>query len=135
MTRQRAPPPAAVSSPAAAAAGPSWRGALGPQVLATAEDGLVELSEIFGLEDWDTEMCVACMEEPRDTILLPCRHLCVCSECFDLLTPLDRCPVCRTAFASYLRFSTSESTTVVQDARARAAGRDSSSGGPELPGP
>ena len=46
------------------------------------------------------------MEEPRDTILLPCRHLCVCSGCFDLLTPLDRCPVCRTSFSSYLRFDT-----------------------------
>lgn len=68
--------------------------------------GLTQLAEVFGLEDWEVEKCVACMEEPKDTILLPCRHLCVCHECFELLTPLDRCPVCRAVFSSYLRFDT-----------------------------
>ena len=41
---------------------------------------------------------------PKDTILLPCRHLCVCHQCFDHLT-LDKCPVCRAPFQSYLRFN------------------------------
>ena len=61
--------------------------------------------DIFGVSDYTTSPeCVACLTEPRDTILLPCRHLCVCSSCFELLT-LDRCPVCRAPFQSYLRFT------------------------------
>ena len=68
------------------------------------------------LDDWEAEKCVACMEDPRDTILLPCRHLCVCAGCFELLTPLDRCPVCRAAFSSYLRFDTA--AEAAQQARA-----------------
>lgn len=28
------------------------------------------------------EECVICLTDPKDTLLLPCRHLCVCSECF-----------------------------------------------------
>ena len=45
------------------------------------------------------------MSEPKDTIVLPCRHLCVCSECFGQLMN-ERCPVCRTPFTSFLRIDT-----------------------------
>ena len=53
------------------------------------------------------------MSEPKDTILLPCRHLCVCHSCFDQLTARapgehDKCPVCRARFTSYLRFDAEE---------------------------
>ena len=61
--------------------------------------------DIFGVSDYTSSPeCIACLTDPRDTILLPCRHLCVCSDCFDRLT-LDRCPVCRAPFTSYLRFT------------------------------
>jgi len=43
------------------------------------------------------------MTNAKDIILLPCRHLCVCRACFVQLT-LDKCPVCRAPFTSYLRF-------------------------------
>ena len=33
-------------------------------------------------EDEDTN-CVVCLSEPRDTIMLPCRHLCLCSSCMN----------------------------------------------------
>lgn len=84
------------------------------QLLAT-PNGLLELCEVFGLdgsgggdgaeaeEGEQDETCVACLTDPRDTILLPCRHLCVCSACFEQLAS-DLCPVCRAPFASYLRF-------------------------------
>lgn len=45
------------------------------------------------------EECVICLTEPKDTLLLPCRHLCVCSECF---RHVDKCPVCRSAFDNYI---------------------------------
>ena len=64
--------------------------------------------DIFGVSDYTTSPeCIACLTDPRDTILLPCRHLCVCKDCFERLT-LDRCPVCRAPFDSYLRFTNPE---------------------------
>ncbi|CAM9558654.1 unnamed protein product [Pylaiella littoralis] len=46
--------------------------------------------------------CVICLTEPKDTLLLPCRHLCVCTECF---RHVDKCPVCRSAFDNYIVLS------------------------------
>ncbi|KAL1523193.1 hypothetical protein AB1Y20_018146 [Prymnesium parvum] len=70
----------------------------------------VQVMDIFGVSDYvSSPECIACLTEPRDTILLPCRHLCVCSDCFERLT-LDRCPVCRAPFQSYLRFISPERT-------------------------
>ncbi|EKX45988.1 hypothetical protein GUITHDRAFT_163073 [Guillardia theta CCMP2712] len=59
--------------------------------------------EIFGCsesEDDGQEDCVICLSEPKDTTLLPCRHLCVCHSCF---SRLELCPVCRSPFTAYLR--------------------------------
>ncbi|CAM9799855.1 unnamed protein product, partial [Laminaria digitata] len=48
------------------------------------------------------EECVICLTDPKDTVLLPCRHLCVCAECF---RHVDKCPVCRSAFDNYVVLS------------------------------
>lgn len=37
-------------------------------------------SEVDGVEELGAE-CVICITEVRDTLLLPCRHLCLCSSC------------------------------------------------------
>ena len=80
------------------------------QLLLGTADGFLEVAEVFGFQSVgdgeDQRLCVACMAEPKDTIVLPCRHLCVCSSCFDQLTN-ERCPVCRTLFTSFLRIDPS----------------------------
>ena len=40
-----------------------------------------------------TKECVVCMEEDKNTVLLPCRHLCVCQTCFPNIENV--CPMCR----------------------------------------
>uniref|UniRef100_A0ACD5WXP0 Uncharacterized protein n=1 Tax=Avena sativa TaxID=4498 RepID=A0ACD5WXP0_AVESA len=64
-----------------------------------------ELQEIYGIgnsvegesdaNDPGKE-CVICLSEPRDTTVLPCRHMCMCSECAKVLRyQTTRCPICR----------------------------------------
>lgn len=64
-----------------------------------------ELQEIYGIGntvdgDFDGndsgKECVICLSEPRDTTVLPCRHMCMCSGCAKVLRfQTDRCPICR----------------------------------------
>ncbi|KAK8337269.1 hypothetical protein V6Z12_A09G173200 [Gossypium hirsutum] len=64
-----------------------------------------ELQEIYGIgnsvdngvdaNDPGKE-CVICLSEPRDTTVLPCRHMCMCSSCAKVLRcQTNRCPICR----------------------------------------
>lgn len=40
--------------------------------------------------------CIVCMSEVKDTIVLPCRHMCLCSECAEAIRGRsDKCPLCR----------------------------------------
>jgi len=49
--------------------------------------------------------CVICLSEPRDTAVLPCRHMCFCSYCAGIVRlQCDRCPICRQKVASLLQF-------------------------------
>ncbi|XP_054805880.1 probable E3 ubiquitin-protein ligase LUL4 [Prosopis cineraria] len=65
-----------------------------------------ELREIYGIgsssaadfndNDPEKEECVICMTEPKDTAVLPCRHMCMCSECAKALRlQSNKCPICR----------------------------------------
>jgi hypothetical protein len=47
--------------------------------------------------------CVICMSDERDTMLLPCRHLCLCSTCAQSLRyQASSCPICRCPFKAAL---------------------------------
>lgn len=49
--------------------------------------------------------CVICLSEPRDTTVLPCRHLCMCSGCANELRnqpQTNKCPICRTPVSQLL---------------------------------
>ena len=48
--------------------------------------------------------CVICMCESRDTLILPCRHLCLCNGCADNLRyQANNCPICRAKFYALLQ--------------------------------
>ncbi|XP_075969142.1 mahogunin ring finger 1 isoform X2 [Anticarsia gemmatalis] len=82
-------------------------------------DGLCYLlQEIYGIEnknldtkpssDSETEdggsECVICMCDVRDTLILPCRHLCLCNSCADSLRyQANNCPICRAPFRALLQ--------------------------------
>jgi Zinc finger, C3HC4 type (RING finger) len=55
------------------------------------------------IEDNGSE-CVICMCETRDTLILPCRHLCLCNSCADNLRyQANNCPICRAKFSALLQ--------------------------------
>lgn len=64
--------------------------------------GLADLGKDDGAHDETShgEPCVVCLSDPRNTAILPCRHLCLCEECARELTigaqlRGDTCPICR----------------------------------------
>ncbi|XP_047224416.1 mitochondrial ubiquitin ligase activator of nfkb 1-A [Girardinichthys multiradiatus] len=48
-------------------------------------------------------VCVICLNEPRDCILLDCAHVCCCYVCFQAL-PQKTCPICRQNIVRVLPF-------------------------------
>jgi hypothetical protein len=50
-------------------------------------------------DDAEEDQCVMCFDAPKDHIILPCYHVCVCEACANLLTQMRKpsCPICRTA--------------------------------------
>ena len=47
--------------------------------------------------DAEETMCVVCFDAPKDHIIVPCGHQCVCARCAEQLTKTrtPMCPVCR----------------------------------------
>jgi hypothetical protein len=47
--------------------------------------------------DAEETMCVVCFDAPKEYIIVPCGHLCVCEACAERLTKTrtPMCPVCR----------------------------------------
>lgn len=72
---------------------------------AAAAAAALPASASFNAENGRSADCVVCLCEPRDTAIFPCRHLCVCAACAQILRRQNpaRCPVCRFAIEETLQ--------------------------------
>lgn len=81
-----------------------------------------ELKELYGVEntvdrsEYDDEdfgkECVICMSEPRDTAVMPCRHMCMCNGCASSFrSQMNRCPICRQPMESLLKIKVSNESS------------------------
>jgi E3 ubiquitin-protein ligase MUL1 len=52
--------------------------------------------DIEGLSD--IQICTVCLTNPKEIILIPCGHVCVCADC--CLKLHSKCPVCRQSVSS-----------------------------------
>ncbi|KNC96892.1 uncharacterized protein SPPG_07720 [Spizellomyces punctatus DAOM BR117] len=84
------------------------------------------LQEIYGLssisqsapQDASSMDCVICLSEPKDVVVVPCRHFCLCIGCAEAVrmqgrssdrgVGVPRCPICRTIVQSLLRIKLPE---------------------------
>ncbi|CAI4229319.1 unnamed protein product [Auanema sp. JU1783] len=84
-------------------------------------DGVIYLlQEIFGIENKEQHAdlgdeggleCIICMSDVRDTVILPCRHLCICTNCADTLRyKLNNCPICRSPFRALIQLKAKRQT-------------------------
>ena len=66
----------------------------------TAEETRTHQNSTCNLEnntsDQQYSQCVVCWDKPKEVVLLPCRHLCLCIECSNRIR--DRCPMCNLRF-------------------------------------
>ncbi|CAI9764286.1 unnamed protein product [Fraxinus pennsylvanica] len=77
-----------------------------------------ELREIYGISSPDEtaisdvdsgKECVICMTEEKNTAVLPCRHMCMCSDCAkELRLQSNKCPICRQPIQELLEIKLDE---------------------------
>ncbi|XP_046411534.1 uncharacterized protein LOC124175376 [Neodiprion fabricii] len=70
-------------------AGTTWRRVKRRMTIARRRQG----QDNYKLQE--TELCIVCFGKARSVCLLPCRHLCLCTNCTQLLSHPLRCPLCR----------------------------------------
>eukprot|EP00003_Mantamonas_plastica_P011623 TRINITY_DN2139_c0_g1_i7.p1 TRINITY_DN2139_c0_g1~~TRINITY_DN2139_c0_g1_i7.p1 ORF type:complete len:566 (+),score=99.11 TRINITY_DN2139_c0_g1_i7:1321-3018(+) len=92
------------------------------------DDFVYQVQDVYGPEDEDANTCVVCLEATMDTIFLPCRHYCVCEECYEQLNP-KVCPLCREKVTGFLSVVNNRSSTGSDAAAERRHGSGGSRGG------
>lgn len=61
-------------------------------IKAAMEEMCIEEDEHIG----DEHLCVVCLENARDEVLVPCGHMVLCQECCaDIMASTNECPMCR----------------------------------------
>ncbi len=47
-------------------------------------------------DEGESKECLVCLDEEKNTVVMPCGHLCICSDCGKgLIKAKHTCPVCR----------------------------------------
>ena len=68
------------------------------------------LQDLFGMETQEgSSECVVCLAEKKEVAIIPCRHVCLCTKCAELITTQQssNCPMCRGPVQSYMRLQVS----------------------------
>jgi len=55
-----------------------------------------------GQDDYDSNVCIVCLTNPREIVLLNCGHICLCAECLHELPEPLMCPFCRQPVERYV---------------------------------
>jgi hypothetical protein len=66
----------------------------------------VSLTKFDGLKRFEGKAaaeCVICLDKPKDHILTPCMHLCICHDCVPNLQKQGKCPMCTKKIQQILR--------------------------------
>lgn len=83
-------------------------------IIATNSVEQQEVQQPEEVQDTNPDLaCVICLVRPKNTIVLPCRHLKFCKECVDILSEPryddygdvlnPTCPVCRVVFTEAIQ--------------------------------
>lgn len=58
-------------------------------------------------EGGEDQECLICLSEEKNTIIMPCGHLCVCTDCGKRLQADKKfsCPICRGPIVSLIPFN------------------------------
>lgn len=68
------------------------------------ENNAFYLSEVFSnsRDAEDVSECDICLERQKDSIIIPCFHMCLCNVCANIMRGQynSRCPICRTPVKS-----------------------------------
>ena len=95
--------------------------------LVMTDDSALEMHDLYGIEEAEDTLCTVCLSEPKDIIPLPCRHFCICHECFEHVQ--GKCPVCRAEILSFMRFASEEAAAA--DGKPGDADADGADAGPD----
>jgi len=78
-----------------------YRGKPGPSPVqrARAQTQVIQVSASPSSDD--ANLCVICLDKPKSVVIVPCGHVCICSNCRH--SNLQTCPVCRETVETMLR--------------------------------
>lgn len=69
----------------------------------TNDEGAEEGHEAFAEDDNPEAECLICLTVAKDTLIMPCAHLCVCEDCGkQLVKAKHTCPICRGNISSLI---------------------------------
>ncbi len=83
------------------------------------------MNDIYGIDnnaanitDETQRECVICFTTTKDTVVLPCRHMCLCIGCSQIVRmQTNKCPICRTQVSSFMQIKIEERANATEPVR------------------